>query len=74
MAKARTALQAIDDFFTGEMIADETHAAFGVEALTIKRNDAGGFLAAVLQGMEAEGGERCRIGMAVDAEHTAFFA
>ena len=55
------------------MIADQAHAAFGIKAFAVKGDDAGGFLAAMLEGVEAEGGERCRIGMAVNAEDTAFF-
>ncbi len=74
MAKARAALQAVDDLLAGEMIADEAHAAFGMEAFAVEGDDAGRFLAAMLKGVEAECGERCRIGMAVNAEDAAFFA
>jgi hypothetical protein len=56
------------------MIADQAHAAFGVKALAVKGDDAGGFLAAMLKGVEAEGCQRCRIGVAINAEDTAFFA
>ena len=55
------------------MIADQAHAAFGVKAFAVKGDDAGGFLAAMLKGVEAECGERCRIGVAINAEDTAFF-
>ena len=36
MAQGHATLQAIDDFFAGEMITDETHAAFGIETVTVK--------------------------------------
>ena len=55
------------------MIADQAHAAFGVKAFAIKGDDACGFLAAMLEGVKAERCERCRIGMAINAEDTAFF-
>ncbi len=58
----------------GEMIADQAQAALGLEALAVEGDDAGGFLAAVLQGVQAKGGEGCGVGVAVDAEDAAFFA
>ena len=56
------------------MIADEAEPTFRVEALAVERDDAGGLLAPVLQRMQAKRGDRCRIGMAEDAEHAAFLA
>ena len=45
-----------------------------MEALAVERDDAGGFLAAVLQRMQAERGDRRGVGMTEDAEYAAFFA
>jgi hypothetical protein len=45
-----------------------------VEAGAVEGNDAGGFLAAVLQGVQAERGDGGSLGMAVDAEHAALLA
>jgi hypothetical protein len=56
----------------GEGVADEAETAFGMEALAVEGDDAGRLLAAMLQGVQAERGERCGVGMAVDAEDTAF--
>ena len=46
-------------------------AAMGVELLAVIGDDAGRFLAAMLQRMEAERRQRRRFGMAEDAEHAA---
>ena len=48
MADRGIAGQAVDDFAAGKVVADEAHAALGVEARAIERDDAGGLLAAVL--------------------------
>ena len=66
--------QAVDHLAAGKVVADQTHAALGVEALAVERDDAGGLLAAVLQGVEAERGDRGGVGMAEYAEHAALFA
>jgi hypothetical protein len=55
------------------MITDQAHAAFGVKAFAIKSDNAGGFLATMLKGVEAQSRQRCRIRMAINAEDTAFF-
>ena len=46
-------------------LGDELHAVIG--------DDAGGFLAAMLQGMQPQHRQRAGIGMAENAEHAAFF-
>ena len=74
MAQRHAALQPADDLGAGEVIADQAEAALGLEALAVEGDDAGRFLAAVLEGMQAEGGQRRRVGMAVDAEYAAFLA
>ena len=48
------------------------HAAMGVELLAVIGDDAGRLLAAMLQGMQAERGQRRGLGMAENAEHAAF--
>jgi len=48
--------------------------AFAVKPGSIERDDAGGFLAAVLQSMQAERGDGGGFGVAEDAEHAAFLA
>src|SRR5438477_4887998 len=45
-----------------------------MERHAIRRDDAGGFLAAMLQGMKTEVGERFRFGVIVDCDHAAFVA
>ena len=40
----------------------------------VKGDDAGGLLAAMLQGVQAERGDGGGLGMAEDAEHAAFLA
>ncbi len=56
------------------MIADEALALFRLETAAVEGDDARRLLAAMLQGVEAEGGDRGRIGMAENAEHPAFLA
>src|SRR5512137_494328 len=53
-----------EDFF------DFAHGAMDVELFAVARDDAGGFLAAMLEGIEAEVGEVGGFGMAEDAEDT----
>ena len=55
-------------------VADQADAALGMEALAVVGDDAGGFLAAMLQGVEAERGDGGGVGMAEDAEDAAFLA
>src|SRR3974390_1171818 len=45
-----------------------------MDLCSVERDDTGGLLAAVLQGVQAERGDGGGIGMAVNAEHTAFLA
>ena len=71
---ALVAGQALDRRWLGEGVADEAHAALGVEALAVEGDDAGRFLAAMLQGVQAERGDRGGVGMAEDAEDAAFLA
>ncbi|GIQ76537.1 hypothetical protein BraRD5C2_49830 [Bradyrhizobium sp. RD5-C2] len=45
-----------------------------MEAAAVEGDNAGGLLAAVLQGVQAERGDRGGLGVAEDAEHAAFLA
>src|SRR5262249_28871490 len=63
--------QAVDHLAAGEALAHEAHAALGVEALAIIGDDAGGFLAAMLQGVQSERRDRRGIGVAEHAEYAA---
>ncbi len=74
MADGGVAGQAIDHFAPGEGVADEAEAALGVETLAVEADDAGGFLAAMLERVQAERGDRGGVGMAEDAEHAALLA
>ena len=74
MADRHGAGQAVDHVAAGEGIADETEPALGVKPLAVIADDAGGFLAAMLKGVETESGNGRRVGVAVDAEHPAFLA
>jgi hypothetical protein len=56
MADGGAALQAADHAVMREIVGDMTHRAVGMEILAIVADDAGCFLAAVLQGMEAQNG------------------
>ena len=74
MADRGGAGQAVDHLAAGEVVADEAHAALGVEALAVEGDDAGGLLAAVLERVQAERRDGGGVGMAEDAEHAAFLA
>ena len=56
------------------MVADEAEAALGIETMAVEGDDAGRFLATMLQSMQAEGGDRGRLGVPEDAEDAAFLA
>ena len=58
----------------GEGVADEAEPALGMETLPVEGDDAGGFLAAMLERVQAERGDGGGVGMAEDAEHPAFLA
>ncbi len=74
MADGLRTLQLLDHAPVGECIADQPHPAFGVEAGAIERGDAGSFLAAMLERVQAQR-RQCRgVGMPEDAEHPALFA
>ena len=72
MADGGPAGQAVDRRAAGKVVADQAQAALGVEPLAVEGDDAGGLLAAVLQGVQAERGDRRGVGMTEDAEYAAF--
>ena len=74
VADGRGALQPLDGGAVREAVADEAELALGVEDAAVEGDDAGGFLAAVLQGVEAERDDRRGVGVAEDAEDAAFLA
>ena len=74
MADRRHAGQAVDDLALGKVVADEAEPALGMEPVAVEGDDAGGFLAAMLERMQAERGDGGGIGMAENAEHAAFLA
>ena len=72
MADGAVARQAVDDGWLGESVADQADMALDVELRAVKGDDARRFLAAMLEGMQAERDDRRRVLMAEDAEHAAF--
>src|SRR5215216_6292880 len=74
MADCGLAGEPFDHLAAGERVADEPHAALGMEAPAIEADDPGSFLAAMLQGMQAERRNGGGVRMAVNTEHAAFFA
>ena len=74
MADGGGAGQAVDHLAPGEGVADQAEAALGMEALAVEGDDAGGFLAAMLERVQAERGDGGGVGMAEDAEHAALLA
>ena len=74
MADGGVAGQALDHLAAGEGVADQAEPAFAVKAAAVEGDDAGGFLAAMLQGVQSERGDGGGFGVAEDAEHAAFLA
>jgi hypothetical protein len=66
------AFEALDHVLRAEILADMAEAAMSVELLAVEGDDAGGFLAAMLQGVEAERREGGGFRMAENAEDAAF--
>ena len=55
-----------------ERFGDMAHGPMGLEAGPVEGDDTGGFLAAMLQGVQAQGHVAGGFGMTVDAENAAF--
>ncbi|GEC16962.1 hypothetical protein NWI01_28540 [Nitrobacter winogradskyi] len=74
MADSGAAGKTLDHLAAGEGIADKSEPAFGMEAVAVEGHDSGRFLAAVLESMKAERGDRRGFRMAKNAEHAALLA
>jgi hypothetical protein len=74
VADRRGARQPVDHLAAGEGVADEAEPPLGVKSASVEGNDARGLLAAMLQSVQSECGDRGGIGVAEDAEHAAFLA
>ncbi len=72
MADGGPARKAVDRGGAGKVVADQALAALRVEPLAVEGDDAGRLLSAMLQGVQAERDDRCRVGMTEDSEDAAF--
>ena len=59
---------------SAKMLSHHAEMPFGREALAIERNDAAGFLSAMLEGVKAEGCQKRCFGVSVDAYDATLFA
>src|SRR6266481_8316648 len=59
-------------FFLCEDVGDQPHGLVDVQREAVRSDDAGGFLSAMLQGMQSEVGKRLRLRMRVDCDYPAF--
>ena len=66
--------QALDRVFLRKVIADQAQSALAMKAAAVEADDAGRLLAAMLQGVQAQGGDRCGVRQIEDAENAAVFA
>ena len=64
----------IDCLARREMVTNKTKPSLGTKLFAVEGNDARGLLTAMLERMESEGGDGCRVGMAEYAEDAAFLA
>ena len=74
MADRRASRQAVDGRGAREVIADQPLPALRVEADAVESDDAGGLLAAMLQGVQAERGDGGGVGVIENAEDAALLA
>src|ERR1700681_860260 len=74
MADRGVAGEALDHLAAGEGVADEAKPPLRMEPAAVEGNDARGLLAAMLQGVQSEGGDGRGFRVAEDAEHAAFLA
>ena len=74
MADCRASRQAVDGGGAGEVIADQPLATLRVEPDAVESDDAGGFLAAMLQGVQPKRGNRGGVGMIENAKDAALLA
>jgi hypothetical protein len=62
--------QAFNDF-GGKDFVHVTHALLAGQGLAVRNRDAGAFLSPVLEGIEAQIGQLCRLSVAINREHPA---
>ena len=74
VAERDVALEAADHVGLVEVVADEAEAALGMEVAAVEGDDAGGLLAAMLQGVKAERGQGRGILVAENTEDAALLA
>ena len=74
VAERDVALEAPDHVGLVEVVADEPEPPLGVEVGAVVGDDAGGLLAAMLQGVETERGQGRRVLVAEHAEHPALLS
>ncbi len=74
MADGRETLEPLDDRAVGKAVADEAEAALEMKHVAVEGDDARCFLPTMLEGVKAEGRDRRRIRVAIDAEDAAFLA
>src|SRR5580692_9794010 len=72
MADRGATLQPFDDILRTEIVADQPHAAMGVELLAVIGDDSCRLLAAMLQRVQPQCGKRRRVGMAEYPKDPAF--
>ena len=74
VANRGTAGQPVDHRPLGEVVADETKTPLQMKAFAVIGDDARGLLAAVLERVQAEGGDGGGVLVIEDAEHAALLA
>jgi hypothetical protein len=74
MADREMAGQALDDLAAGESVANKAKPALAVEPGAVIGDNAGGFLAAMLERVQPKRRDGGGIGVAENAEHAALFA
>jgi hypothetical protein len=74
VAHRRGTGQAADDVLAAEILPDLAERAMTVKLMAVEGDDTGGFLAPMLQCMQAERGQRGGIDVTVNAEDSAFLA
>ncbi len=72
MADGGGAGQSADDLFLAEALADVAERPVGVELAAVEGDDAGCLLAAMLQRVQPERGQRRGVGLSEDAEDATF--
>jgi hypothetical protein len=72
MANGMCARQAADQISPGKGVADMAHMALCMKSATVKTGNTAGFLAAMLQGVQAKRADRAGIGHLIDSKHPAF--